>query len=271
MLALDLSQDPGRHRLASANPAARPARSASRAGADCRPPTPYSRSSALMPVGMSGLFLDQPIALATWRGAHPPAQALGTRDDPHHPRLTAADTPSGSAASARHRSGRSSPAGPADPPQCSQDRITWFVIPAASSKPMQPKPIVASLVAARHRRYCSQCPRRPLADALDQRQQVQHDRRSPPYGATSDPCPGCDIVTNQLFRLSSIATKIVLTSFRDGRAYGGMLASDVSVGFESANPNLTDARPSPHGIYNLRCWPIARRSAWDRRARRCSA
>src|SRR5437667_6202962 len=44
-------------------------------------------------------------------------------------------------------------------------------MPAASSSRCSPEPVIAGLVATRHRRNASQRPRRPIPDPVDQRQQ----------------------------------------------------------------------------------------------------
>jgi hypothetical protein len=149
MFARELSHEPWRHRLALPVPLRRqpfqpvtPARVPDRHAQQPQQP--------LDPVAVSGLLLDQPIAFA---GGAPDVLLLHARPphDPHHPRLAAAIGHQGP-----QQLFAINPVG-LRPPGALLDRNARRVEhmardPRRRQKPVQPKPVVASLVAAHHRR-----------------------------------------------------------------------------------------------------------------------
>src|SRR3984893_8646440 len=170
MLVLDLAQNPRPQPLALPIPL------------PCQPGQPVTPArlpdrktmqpqQRLDPVGVSGLFLGQPTAFARVT-----ARILLLRrwhtDDPNHARLSAqighqrsqhllAVDPVG-----LHRPG----------PLIHRDarRIEHVVRdPRRYQKPMQPKPVITSLVATHHRGHRSQSLYRPIAHPIDQRQQAR--------------------------------------------------------------------------------------------------
>ena len=246
VLAFELSLDPGRHRLALPIPLRRqPAQPV----APARVPHRHAQQpqQRLDPGGVSGLLLDQPVALATGaarvlllRARHP--------HDPHHPWLTAA---------IRHQGPQHllaiDPVGLRPPGPLihhNARRIEHMVRdPCRQQETMQPKPVVASLVAAHHRRHRSQRPRRPLADALDQRQQAS-------MIAALHLMARYPILVRAVYRHQpALSAQFDRNKNRakiipDGRAYGGCL--------HLTSPLVRVWKPKPSGCtpiapWNLRC------------------
>src|ERR1700730_8648378 len=155
---------------------------------------------------MSGLFLGQPAAFAAGAAR---VLLLGGRHphDPYHAGLTA---------QVRHQRAQHllaiDPVG-LHPPRSlihrNARRVKHIVRdPIRQQKPVEPKPVVACLVATPHRRHPSQRPCRPLAHRSTS---ASKPARSPPPSLWWDTLSlsGQCSVTSQLLWLSSTATKIV--------------------------------------------------------------
>jgi len=219
VFVLDLGQDPGRHRLALPIPLRR---QPNQPVASARIPDrkTVQPQQGLDPVGVSGLFLGQPIAFARVTAR---ILLLGRwhTDDPNHTRLPA---------QVSHQRSQHllavDPIGlhPPSPLIHRNARRVEHVVrdPRRLQKPMQPKPVITSLVATHHRGRHSQRPCRPIAYPINQRQQAR-------VITALHLVPGNLILVRTVNRHQpSLLAQFDCTKNRanavcDGRAYGGCL------------------------------------------------
>src|SRR5947199_6788159 len=213
MLALELGGEPRRYRLALPIALRRePDQPVAAAGvAHSHPQEPQQ---CLDPIGVSGLFCDQSLPLA---GIAAGVLLLRARHahDPHHPRL---------AAPMRHQRAHPSDAGAAK---------TRRIPPRSNSPLPAPIPVPAPPAPAHARSAPAN----------------RHDPRPEACGARSDPDQDCaSSPANSAGSVQSLPKSC--QNDRRWACIRWMLASDVSVGSSVGNPNLSDARSSPHGIYS---------------------
>ena len=207
---------------------------------------PNSRSSALIRLVCAVCSL---ISRPRSRLARRASSCSGARHphDPHHPRL---------AAQIRHQRAQHllavDPVGlrPPRPLIHRNARRVEHVVrdPGRHQQPMQPKPVVARLVAAHHRRHRSQLPAPPGRASDRSAPASRHDRRPPAYAATSGPCPGCASSPAN----SSGSVRSQRKSCHNGPRWAclrSMLASDSPMVRVWKPKPIGRARSPPHGIY----------------------